>query len=175
MRGRLGHRSGVRGLILLISTALLLGLAALAAAQSSTRSEPEAPPHPDWAYGLAHDLMSPFCPGRTLAECPSPQADELRLWILTQAAAGASQEEVEEALYARFGDAVRSTPRAEGWGLTAYAVPIGGFLLGGGIVVFVLRRMVAGGQGAPAATPSTGTPPASDPELERLLDEELGD
>ncbi len=60
-----------------------------------------------WAYELSGELMSPFCPGRTLAECPSPQADELRLWIITQEAAGATRAEVERTLYQRFGDSIR--------------------------------------------------------------------
>ena len=34
-----------------------------------------------WASDLANDLMSPFCPGRTLADCPSPQAKSLVVWL----------------------------------------------------------------------------------------------
>lgn len=126
-----------------------------------------------WAYAMAHDLMSPFCPGRTLAECPSPQADELRIWILTQAAAGASQAEIEEALYERFGDQILSAPRPEGWGLAAYVIPIVGFVVGGGLVWLALRRMVGGGQRAPAPAPPVRSV-SDDAELERRIDEELG-
>lgn len=126
-----------------------------------------------WAYAMAHDLMSPFCPGRTLAECPSPQADELRIWILTQAAAGASQPEVEEALYERFGDQILSAPRPEGWGLAAYVIPIVGFVVGGGMVWLALRRLVRRGQPTPAPAPPVHSA-SSDAELERLIDEEIG-
>ena len=66
--------------------ALLLGLAiALAAGAGSAR---------DWGYDLGDELMSPFCPGRTLSSCPSPQAAELVQWIVTQEAAGTTREEV---------------------------------------------------------------------------------
>ena len=91
--------------------------------------------------------MSPFCPGRTLAECPSPQADELRLWILEQARAGATREEVEAELLRSFGDKLRQAPRAEGIGLLAYGVP-GVFLLAGGALLVVFLRRGAG-SGAP--------------------------
>src|SRR5262249_61611463 len=67
--------------------ALLLALTALAASAGA-----EAPAigdtAPAWAYDLPNDLMSPFCPGRSLADCPSPDAASLRMWILVQAAAG---------------------------------------------------------------------------------------
>ncbi len=28
-----------------------------------------------WAYEFVGEFMSPYCPGRTLDSCPSPQAD----------------------------------------------------------------------------------------------------
>jgi cytochrome c-type biogenesis protein CcmH/NrfF len=129
---------------------------------------------------MAHDLMSPFCPGRTLAACPSPQADQLRQWILFQAAAGQTRDELEATLYDRFGDVLLSAPKAEGgWGISAYAIPIGGFLLGGPLVAFAIFRL-ARGTAAPeaaadsAATPHPATGPAlDDAELERLVDEEF--
>jgi cytochrome c-type biogenesis protein CcmH/NrfF len=136
---------------------------------------------PPWAYSIAHDLMSPFCPGRTLAACPSPQADQLRQWILFQASSGQSREEVEAALFDRFGDVMLSAPKAEGgWGISAYAIPIGGFLLGGPLVAFAIYRLSRGGRGAPvparvAAAPvaSPAGPSLSDEELQRMVDEEL--
>lgn len=153
--------------------AVLLAWTPAAVAQGASPSEA-----PAWAYQLPHDLMSPFCPGRTLAECPSPQADELRLWILTQAAAGASEAEVEESLIDRFGEQILGAPRAEGWGLAAYLLPLGGFVLGGFVVFWVLRRLsspAATGEDAPEAAPRAGaaTRSPADPELERILDEEL--
>jgi len=114
--------------------------------------------------------MSPFCPGRTLADCPSPNAASLRMWIVVQAAAGRTRDDVEQELYSRYGDVIRSKPRAEGFGLAAYVVPIGAFAAGGLLVAAVLRRLKRG-----SAQPTAPTPAAApaDPELERLVDEEL--
>ena len=169
---------------MLATLALWVGGFAGGVSCASAAAEPSA--NADWAYELWHDLMSPYCPGRTLAECPSPAADELRLWILTQAAAGADRAEVEASLYARFGDQIRTTPKAEGWGLAAYVIPALAFLVFGGIVLLVLRRLVAGGETSPAAAPAVPVqaPPLSaspasgmqysEAELERMVDEEFG-
>jgi cytochrome c-type biogenesis protein CcmH len=139
----------------------------------------EAPPN--WAYQMAHDLMSPYCPGRTLSACPSPQAAELRQWILFQAAAGQTQEQIEAGLLERFGDKILSAPKAEGWGLSAYVVPALGFLIGGGLLWFLLQRLVSGQSDASASVSRAVAPRAvvaagpalSDDEIERMVDEDL--
>jgi cytochrome c-type biogenesis protein CcmH/NrfF len=55
-------------------------------------------------HELSHDLMSPYCPGRTIASCPSPQARKLEAHILEQAESGKSREQIETSLVARFPD-----------------------------------------------------------------------
>jgi cytochrome c-type biogenesis protein CcmH/NrfF len=157
-----------------LTLALFALVAGLLLAGGARAADAPARPEERWAYELPHELMSPFCPGRALAECPSPQADELRLWILQQARAGASKEEVEAALLRTFGDRVRQTPRVEGVGLVAYVVPAVLVVAGAGLLVLFLRRQ--GRRPAPPAAPAPPVRPASpgrDPELERLLDEEL--
>lgn len=137
-----------------------------------------------FAYDLAGELMSPFCPGRTVASCPSPQATELIQWIQLQEAAGASREEVVEMLIDRFGEEILGAPPAEGITLWAYVFPIAGFLLGGGVAALVLRRLVGrrGARGAQddasvaeVVVPRSADAPAAagDDELARLVDEEL--
>jgi cytochrome c-type biogenesis protein CcmH len=119
---------------------LVLALGAAAPASADPARDEQ------WAYDLSHNLMSPYCPGRTLSDCPSPQADELRLWILEQARAGATREEVEAELFRSFGDQLRQAPRAEGFGLLAYAVP-GVFLLAGGVLLAAFLRRSRGSGG----------------------------
>jgi cytochrome c-type biogenesis protein CcmH/NrfF len=145
----------VRGAALLLVTLWL-------AAPVAPAAEPEG-----WAYVLSKELMSPFCPGRTLSECPSPQADSLRMWMIVQEAAGRPRAEVEAELLERYGDVVLAAPRAEGIGIAAYVIPVIVFVAGGALVAFFLRRQTRG-----AARPA---PPAAvlDPELERIVDREL--
>lgn len=177
--------------ILLGAGAVLPGVAAAQGLADDAEGTGSSGP-PDWAYSMTYDLMSPFCPGRTLAACPSPQADQLRQWILFQAAAGQSREAIEKILFERYGDVLRSTPKAEGgWGISAYVIPIGGFLLGGPLVAWAIYRLARGRTGAPdgRAAPADGLdvpatpggsaggrgsgPALSDEELERLVREEF--
>ena len=145
-----------------IFAALLLGVSTATAADGEAAAEPEG-----WAYKISHDLMSPFCPGRTLSACPSPKADELRKWLIDQETSGRSREDVEAELFESFGNVLLSAPLAEGFGLTAYVFPVIAFLAGGVVVgVFLRRQTRAAAKPAPAAL-------ASDPELERVIDQEL--
>ncbi len=125
-----------------------------------------------WGYELADELMSPYCPGRALSECPSPNAAQLRGWILEQEKVGRSRDEVEAQLFARFGDQLRQAPRVEGVGLVAYLVPLMLFAGGGLLVVVFLRRS---GSSAPAPPTSPVAAGPADEELERLLDEAVRD
>jgi cytochrome c-type biogenesis protein CcmH/NrfF len=122
-----------------------------------------------FALELYNGLMSPYCPGRTLMDCPSEQAGELRDWIAAQEESGRSRAEVEEELYQRYGDVILQAPRAEGFGLAAYVLPVIAFLIGGAIVWVFLRRQAAAGAGAAAARPRASL----DPDIERRIDEEL--
>jgi cytochrome c-type biogenesis protein CcmH len=155
-----------------MSAAGLRVCAALLAFAAVAASAAEPTPKGDdastrWAYDLANDLMSPFCPGRSLADCPSPDAASLRMWILVQAAAGRTRDEVEQELYARYGEVIRAKPKAEGWGLAAYWIPAAVFAGGGVLVGWFLRRSTR------RARPPEPTGPL-DPEVERKLDELLG-
>jgi cytochrome c-type biogenesis protein CcmH len=124
-----------------------------------------------WSYELAHELMSPYCPGRTLADCPSDKADTLRMWLHVQEASGRTEAEVMAELVERFGEQILSAPRPEGFGLTAYFVPVLAFLAGGLLVWRFLRKQTREAAAAPRPAASPAGP--SDPELERLVDEEL--
>jgi cytochrome c-type biogenesis protein CcmH/NrfF len=141
---------------LLVSALLVIALAPVA-----------APGETGWSYDLASHLMSPYCPGRTLVDCTSPQAAELRDWITAQEQAGVSREEVERKLYLEFGDTILQAPKASGFGLAAYVIPGVAFLVGGAVVLAFLRR-----QGS-SPVPAAPAAPALDPELERRIDDEL--
>jgi cytochrome c-type biogenesis protein CcmH len=125
------------------------------------------PPKQGWSYDLWEHLMSPFCPGRTLLDCTSSQAAELRTWIAEQEKAGVPRAEVEKELYKEFGDVILQAPKAQGFGIAAYLIPALALFAGGALVVVFLRRQVAN-------APPTGPPVAlADPELERRIDEEM--
>jgi cytochrome c-type biogenesis protein CcmH len=112
--------------------------------------------------------MSPYCPGRALIDCPSSQAAELRTWIADQEKAGRRREDVEAQLYEQFGDVILQAPKATGFGLAAYVIPVVGVALGALVLVIFLRRQAAAAKRTPAPVAM-----APDPELDRLIDEEM--
>jgi cytochrome c-type biogenesis protein CcmH/NrfF len=143
-------------------------------ASEPAAAEPGATPE-GWAYQLPNYLMSPFCPGKTLADCTSPQASNLRMWMIVQEAAGRTQTDVEAELFERYGDVLRPAPKAEGFGVTAYAVPVLAFLGGGTLIGVFLRRQT---RPRVEPTPAQSAPVAadgelSDLELERIIDREI--
>ncbi len=146
--------------------ALLFAVAVFAGPAAA--EEPATDASTRWAYDLANELMSPFCPGRSLADCPSPDAASLRMWILVQAAAGRTRDDVEQELFERYGEMIRSTPKAEGIGTTAYVIPVAAFAAGGALVAWFLRRATRRAAAQPAPTAQT-----LDPEVERRIDEAL--
>jgi cytochrome c-type biogenesis protein CcmH len=145
--------------------AVLLGVG-LALAPSAHADEAS------YSLELWNGLMSPYCPGRSLMDCPSGQATELREWIAAQEQAGRSRQEVEDELYAQFGDVILQAPKAQGFGIAAYLMPIVALCVGGGIVWIFLRRQVAAGA-TTGASPTRRGPAVLDPEVERRIDEEL--
>jgi cytochrome c-type biogenesis protein CcmH len=121
-----------------------------------------------WHYDVWNSMMSPYCPGRALLDCPSPQAGELREWIAEQEKAGRRREDVEEQLYQQFGDVILQAPRASGFGLAAYVTPIVGVLVGAVVLASFLRRQASAAR--QTAAPASAPP---DPELDRIIDEEM--
>ncbi len=152
-----------------IARALLMaGLLGAALAVVPNAGADETP----YSIELWNGLMSPYCPGRSLMDCPSEQATELRDWIAEQEQAGRSKQEVEDELYVQFGDVILQAPKAQGFGIAAYVFPLVALCVGGGIVWVFLRRQVAAGATTGEPAPRKG-PAVLDPEIERRIDDEM--
>ncbi len=128
-----------------------------------------------WSYDLAGELMSPYCPGRTVESCPSPQASELVQWMLVQEAGGATKEQVVAMLIERFGEEILGAPPAKGNALWLYVLPWLTFIGGGVIVAVALRRLVIKRE-----VPAVASNPVEasqggviDQDLEKLVDADL--
>jgi cytochrome c-type biogenesis protein CcmH/NrfF len=127
-----------------------------------------APAVPDGAerllQQLSHDLMSPYCPGRTIASCPSSQARALEDHILELAQAGQTRAEIEGALVERFGPEIvgyRGRPELL-WGAAAVAT------VSIALVVIAGRRWVA----QRARAQRDGVPAAQVPSSAHVRDHE---
>ena len=113
------------------------------------------------AHELSRELMSPYCPGRTLADCPSPDAGAVREEIREALRAGESTDTIRARIEARFGERVIGVPTSTlGW-----LLPIAMLVAGAVVLVLVLRRALA----------LPGSQPRVSPEVAARLERELHD
>ncbi len=159
------------GLLVLILTALALP----AAAQHAPTEPPPPGAKPEnvrKAQSIARNTMSPFCPGRTLADCPSQYAAEWRKEIQSMVDQGKTAQEIQAILEDRAGGDLSGSPnRGVGWGL-----PIGlGFTAL--IVLYGALRYVRGRKEEEGARPlrRERLSDVENAELEERLRKELED
>jgi cytochrome c-type biogenesis protein CcmH/NrfF len=98
------------------------------AAPSLSESPEELDRSAHTVYGL---VMSPFCPGRLLADCPSEQASLLKKEIRSALEGGQSAEMIVDSLEKKYGPTTRAMPKVSGIGTWAWITPplFAGFLL----------------------------------------------
>ena len=111
------------------------------------------------------EVMCPIC-GTALNLSSSPQADRERAFIRREIARGKTKEEIKDGLVEIFGPSVLAVPEDEGFGLTAYIVPIVVALLGLVAVVLAVRRWNR-------PVPATGAEPTLEPADAQRLEREL--
>lgn len=102
---------------------------------------------PDWAptYNrLIVEIMSPYCHGLTLDNCPTKGADELRDQIRNWLMEGRDEDWILDELELQYGPSILGAPRMRGMGLVAWIVPPLFFVAGAiGVVVFLRRNTVS--------------------------------
>jgi cytochrome c-type biogenesis protein CcmH len=151
-----------RALVLAFVTSLLLAIPARA-------QSPE-----DLANDISNKVMSPYCPGVTLHDCPSQNALELRDDIENYARDGMTEAEIMDRLEADFGPAIRAEPSSEGAGILAWILPSIALLIGGGLAWMLVRRWfkrsrgIEDGDGRQVVTVSGDERERLDAELRRL-------
>jgi len=146
---------------------LTLTLVAAGAAAADARQTPAR----QAASDLSRQLMSPFCPGKLLADCTSPNAGELREAIADRLTAGETVAAVKSDLVRQYGKEILGAPPAEGLGWLAWIVP--GLL---GLVSAVgIGWKVAQAVRGPGATPAVAVAGAADAGALAQLDDELRD
>lgn len=89
------------------------------------------------AAAIARQTMSPFCPGRTLADCPSEYAAEWRRDIRQLLAEGKSPVEIQDELERRAGANLSGSPGRD----TSYWIPAAFALLGVGVLGAIFIRL----------------------------------
>jgi len=143
----------LQALFLVVGALIASGAAAAAAA---------GPPN---AADLEAELVCPVCE-TTLDQSTAPVAERMKAFIRVRIAAGDTEQEIKDALVGEFGPGVLATPPRSGFGLLAWLLPLAA-LVAGAIAVGLLIRSWSRRR----ATPEDDRP--LDPQLERLVDEEL--
>ncbi|MGH2776832.1 MAG: cytochrome c-type biogenesis protein [Actinomycetota bacterium] len=111
-------------------TVVFLALAAPAMAQ-----DPE-----DIANDISNKVNSPFCPGVTLHDCPSPSALDMRDRIEGYARQGMDESAIMERLEAEYGQSIRAEPSSEGAGILVWILPSVAVFAGGVLAWMLVRR-----------------------------------
>lgn len=145
----------------LAAIAVLGGLALGVALTSGP--DPDAVPTSDEVAGR---MMSPFCPGLTLDECPSDQASRLRAEVDEMVRRGDTNAEIDRWIVDNFGEVALARPG----GSLAWVAPPLAVLAGLGVVMLFLRRRTGGGEAGPE--PSAMVPELSEQD-EKLFDRDF--
>lgn len=146
------------GRVLLAALALVLVAGTIpAAAATGAVSAATAPAGAVAAQTTLSDMedevMCPVC-GTLLELAEAPQAHRQRAYIGRLIADGRTKEEIKDALVAQYGREVLALPRGSGFDLSAYLVPVFGFLVAAtALGVGLLRWRRAGGDGAGQGRP----------------------
>ena len=121
---------------------------------------------------LTNDLNSPFCPGRTLATCPSPKAAEWRNDIRSWVKEGVGAEKIQTRLQERVPDFRLSARPPGAWSTAVPALVLAALTLA--FVAVGLKLRPQSKKAPPAEGPPTLEPDGDSPahtELRRQLAE----
>ena len=85
-------------------------LIAISAAAPAWGVEPSPEP-----VDVAKSIMSPVCPGRLIADCPSPESEQLREVIRRKVGEGKSKQQIIDYFVEVYGPEVLPTPPQKGF------------------------------------------------------------
>jgi cytochrome c-type biogenesis protein CcmH len=135
--------------------ALGLGLLALAPAAGAA---PQAT-----VNEIEGEVMCPIC-GTLLELSDSPQAQREKVYVAKLVAAGESKAEIKDDLVAQYGPAVLALPKASGFDLTAYLVPVLAILVAAITLAFSVTRWRRDGKRSQPGGATAQTPQGEDAE-----------
>ncbi len=124
----------------LVALALLVPSLLAAGLSAQSPSAPQATAAADSALdakttAVASHLRCPVCQGESIQESPAELAKQMRGLVRDQLANGKTPDEVKAYFVARYGEWILLEPKASGFNLLLYALPIA-LVIGGGAVVY---------------------------------------
>ncbi|MFU8805405.1 MAG: cytochrome c-type biogenesis protein CcmH [Bradymonadaceae bacterium] len=97
---------------------------------------------------VSQEILSPYCPGKTLAMCPSSSAADARREVQSMAQGGMDKEEIKMELIKRYGDEFLIVEASAEDNYTLLGAVLASFGLSVFAVAFLARRRK--GKGAPS-------------------------
>jgi cytochrome c-type biogenesis protein CcmH/NrfF len=93
---------------------------------------------------VAAQLRCPVCQGLSIQDSPSDLAQSMRAVVRDQLAEGKTPEQVKAYFVSKYGEWILLAPKATGFNLVAYAVPLLVVFGGGAVIVLAVRRWTSG-------------------------------
>lgn len=119
---------------------------------------------------ISSEVMCPVC-GTLLELAESPQAQREKVFVQRLVDAGKTKAEIKDALVAEYGDAVLALPQGSGFSLSAYLVPIIGFVIAVIALCFGVVKWRRSGERSDRDGPADA---GLSPEDSKRLDADLG-
>jgi cytochrome c-type biogenesis protein CcmH/NrfF len=136
---------------------LALGLLALAPS-SAAIAAPQTT-----VNDIEDEVMCPIC-GTLLELADSPQAKREKVYVAKLVANGKSKAEIKDALVAQYGASVLALPKASGFDLSAYLVPILAILIAVAALAVSVARWRRDGKRSPPDGDAAAAPQGEDAE-----------
>jgi cytochrome c-type biogenesis protein CcmH/NrfF len=129
-------------------------------------------PHPEAEKAIGQ-LLSPFCPGLMLEQCPAQESRALRDSIHALAIDGWTSGELIGWMLSRHGENYRAVPQRSGWGVWAWILPPAALLSGFGGVLLLIRALRGTPEDEDEAQGATAGAAGPSPEEEARLREAI--
>ena len=108
---------------------------------------------------VASELRCPVCQGESIQDSPAALAQEMKAIVREQLAAGRTPDEVKAYFVEKYGEWILLRPKARGWNVMVYLLPLLALVGGAAVVARVTRRWS-----------TTGTPTPAEPVQEETVD-----
>jgi cytochrome c-type biogenesis protein CcmH len=94
---------------------------------------------------VASELRCPVCQGESIQDSPAALAQQMRAVVREQLAAGRTPDEVKAYFVDKYGEWILLRPKARGWNMLVYVLPLVALLIGVALVARATRRWASRG------------------------------
>jgi len=92
---------------------------------------------------VASELRCPVCQGNSIQDSPSELAQEMKGVVRDQLASGKTPDEVKQYFIDKYGEWILLEPKATGFNLVVYILPMIGVLIGGALIWRSVKKWTA--------------------------------